>query len=138
MSPHQNEELPLIIAERLRARDRSVPVLTPQVDRTVMDAARTHFAARPARRAAVYRRWNLPAAAAAAMLLALLWLAPSSRFGPDEARLTEDIDGSGRVDVLDAFALARLRASDPGRVRQEDIDALMARIVSLDASTGTL
>ena len=52
-------------------------------------------------------RWALPAgAAAAAAVLVVLWLgAPKPDIGLAATR--QDIDGSGRVDILDAFALAR-------------------------------
>lgn len=135
----RNHELPPAIAERLEAKDRSVSILTPEIDRAVLAQAREHFATRTDVRIAAYRRWVLPAAAAAAVLVALLLFVIPPRFGPDVAIMADDdVDGSGRVDVLDAFALARLRAVDPGRVSEDQIDGLMARIVSLKPEVGTL
>ena len=45
----------------------------------------------------------------------------------------DDIDGSGRVDILDAFALARMRAAG-ATVSEPEIDALAMRIVALEPS----
>ena len=49
-----------------------------------------------------------------------------------------DIDGSGSVDILDAFALARMDGNGPGALPQSEIDALVSRIVALDGSPRTL
>jgi anti-sigma-K factor RskA len=128
----QYDQLPDAIVARLRARDRGLALLTPVVDRAVEAAAREQFAPRRSRTAAAHG-WRYAAAAAAAVALIAVFIAQP--FAPDEAlrpRLADDVDGSGRVDVLDAFALARSRANDPGSVSQSRIDSLVARIVSLD------
>ncbi|MGH7337603.1 MAG: hypothetical protein ACREI7_08500 [Myxococcota bacterium] len=56
---------------------------------------------------------------------------PLDEVGTDARLAGDDVDGSGRVDILDAFALARARAADPARVAQGEVDALAGRIVSL-------
>lgn len=130
---HNPDQLPDAIVERLKARDRSVSMLTPAVDRTIRASAEAQFAARQARPAA--RRWHVPAAAAAALALVALFFArpfEDSRVGVGS--VADDIDGSGQVDILDAFALARSRQSGSANVSQDRIDALAARIVSLDSS----
>jgi hypothetical protein len=121
-SEPQFEELPEAIVARLRRSDRSQPIVDPRTDRAIIDEGRRYFAAKPrrARRPAI--RWALPLAAAAALLVAVLVLRP---FGLQ--RSADDVDGSGRVDILDAFALARSQAD------RDSVDALAARIVSLDA-----
>jgi hypothetical protein len=122
-SEPQFEELPDALVARLQRADRSQPIVDPRTDRAVIDDGRRYFAARPrrARRPAI--RWALPlAAAAAALLVAVLVLRP---FGVQ--RSADDVDGSGRVDILDAFALARSQAD------RESVDALAERIVSLSA-----
>jgi hypothetical protein len=132
------DQLPDAIVERLRARERSVAVLTPAVDRTVAEAARTRFAPRR-RRPAAARRWQIPAAAAAAVALLALFIArPFDEAGIEILRLADDVDGSGQVDILDAYALARARRDDPAAVSQSRIDEITDRIVSLDLSEAVL
>lgn len=72
-------------------------------------------------------RWAAAAAAAAVAFTALLIVQPGSRLGYDP----DDVDRSGRVDILDAFALARQRA-DGASVSQAEIDAVAMRVVSLE------
>lgn len=132
------DRLPDEIVARLRARDRNLALLTPAIDRAVDQAAREQFAPRRSRTAAA-RGWRYTAAAAAAVaLIAVFIVQPFAPGDADRRRLADDVDGSGRVDVLDAFALARSRAADPGAVSQSRIDELVARIVSLDAGEATL
>jgi hypothetical protein len=122
----QFEELPDLLVARLQRADRSQAIVDPRTDRVVIDDARRYFASRPRRARLAVMRWALPLAAAAA-LLAVLVLRP---FGLQRA--ADDVDGSGRVDILDAFALARSQAD------QESVDALAARIVSLGAQRSDL
>jgi hypothetical protein len=117
----QFEKLPDALVARLERADRFEAIVDPRTDRAVIDGARRYFlAARPRRARRPVMRWALPLAAAAALLGAVLVLRP---FGPQ--RSADDVDGSGRVDILDAFALARSQAD------QQKVDALAARIVSL-------
>jgi|KBSSwiStaDraftv2_1062776.scaffolds.fasta_scaffold28312_6 hypothetical protein len=123
----QFEELPDLLVARLQRADRSQGIVDPRTDRVVIDDARRYFASRPRRARLAVMRWALPLAAAAALLIAVLVLRP---FGLQRA--ADDVDGSGRVDILDAFALARSQAD------QESVDALAARIVSLGAQRSDL
>jgi len=73
-------------------------------------------------------RWAAGAAAAAMLLAALLVVRPLgllTSYDPD------DIDRSGRVDILDAFALARMRA-DGAPISEMQIDEIAARVVALE------
>jgi hypothetical protein len=119
----QFDELPREIVARLRAADRAQPIVDPRTDRAVLDAARSFFSGRPEARAAQRARRLLPAAvaAAAAVVLAVLVVQPLDRLAPHP----DDVDGSGQVDILDAFALARA----PGG--EERSRALAARVVTL-------
>ena len=124
------ETLPPAIVARLRRLDRSQPIVDPGTDRTVLDAANAYFRARPARVAR--RRWVVPFAAAATLLLAAILVRPLVF---DTASARDDVDGSGRVDILDVLALARVRAErgDAAGVTEASIDELAYRIVALDS-----
>ena len=133
-STDNDETLPPAIAARLRALDRAQPIVDPRTDRAVLDAARAHFGARPMR--SVRRRWAVPFAAAATLLLAAILLRPLMLDTAAPAR--DDVDGSGRVDILDVLALARMRAADGSAAGFSDasIDELAYRIVALDSPVG--
>ena len=121
------EILPPEIVSRLRGKDRAQPIVDPRTDRAVLDAARAYFKQRPA--AASRRRLSVPLGAAAAALLAVLVV---YSFNPGPAVLADDVDGSGRVDILDAFALARAARADAGGIAAVRIDELAYRVVALD------
>jgi len=119
----QFDQLPEELVARLRALDRSRPIVDPRTDRAIVAQAQAHFAARVERFSHVRRkRWAMTFAAAAALAVAFLVVRPFDRFGLADP---DDIDGSGQVDILDAFALARAQADD------ERIATLAARVVSL-------
>jgi hypothetical protein len=127
----QPDTLPPAIANRLRALDRAQPIVDPRTDRAVLDAASQYFAARPAAARARRSRWALPLGAAAAVLLAAILMRPLVFNAPS----ADDVDGSGRVDVLDVLALARMRAAsgDASGITDARIDELAYRIVALDS-----
>jgi hypothetical protein len=99
----QFDRLPDELVARLKELDRSRPIVDPRTDHAILDRARATFASRPERSVRAVRRWTVPAVAAAAIVLAVLLVQPMRELGRD----SNDVDGSGRVDVLDAFALAR-------------------------------
>ena len=133
----QFDQLPAAIVARLQAQERSVAMLTPAVDREIRNAAHAQFASRQSRSAA--RRWYAPAAAAAAVALIALFIArPFEEPAVEALRLADDIDGSGQVDILDAFALARLARDADDESGRGRIDALAERIVALDAAEAVL
>ena len=117
----------------------TVPI-PPQVDESVRAAARTHFAAKRRMRSVV--RWFSTAAAAAALLLVVIWA--GTRMAPQHLQANPlDINGDGRLDILDAFALARsLQAKGPTRrqwdvngdgvVNREDVDVIAMSAVRID------
>ena len=147
--PHDFRDSP-DAAPLLRAELESLYVPTPRastkVDRRIEMAARLHFG--QVHRLTRFRRLTPFAAAAAAIMLAVLWMHSTS--APPAAPLQlaagrEDVDGNGRVDILDAFTLAR-RLKTPaaiqpawdvtgdGRVDDADVDAIAMAAVRL--STG--
>lgn len=131
------------------------------VDRAVAEAARRHFARRPRR--LWWLRWTVPATAAAAILVTVcLWWAgrgptdhsvqgiasPALRdaFYASETMRMEavraDIDANGRVNILDAFALARhIESAGPvsqtwdingdGLIDRKDVDTVAFAAVRL-------
>jgi negative regulator of sigma E activity len=127
----QPETLPPAIANRLRRLDRAEPIFDPRTDRAVLEAARSYFAPRPAAARTRRPRWAVPLGAAAAVLLAAVLVRPIVFHAPS----ADDVDGSGRVDVLDVLALARMRAAggDASGITEARIDELAYRIVALDS-----
>lgn len=124
----------------------------PEVDRAVLDQARRHFVAagfsegrrRRFRWAAVWK-----VAAAAAVVIFAFSLDLTKRPGPAMDRSvtanaqTIDIDHNGRVDILDAFKLARhIESAGPakkdwdingdGLVNRDDVDMVAFAAVRLD------
>ena len=127
----QPETLPPAIASRLRRFDRTEAILDPRTDRAVLEAAQSYFATRPAAAPARRSRWAVPLGAAAAVLMAAVLVRPLVFHTPS----ADDVDGSGRVDVLDVLALARMRAAngDASGITEARIDELAYRIVALDS-----
>jgi hypothetical protein len=112
------------------------PAFVPQaMDDAVLGAAKRKLHRRR------QRLWPWVGAAAAAMLMVGIWLGsePATR---QYAR--EDIDRSGRVDILDALAIARnLQAADTsydingdGVVNEADVDAVAMQAVALPGTDG--
>jgi hypothetical protein len=133
---NRDEQIPPAIAERLRTfGSKTTLFVPPSVDAAVLGRARDHFAEvrrRPARFSRVW--WT--AAAACIALLAMAGLSLLDRTRYEQA----DVDRSGQVDILDAFALARrIQQGSPtgpdvngdGIVNNADVDAIAARAVKL-------
>jgi len=139
-----------------------VPV-PPEVDEAVVASARRHFARR--RRPLAVLRWAAVAAAAAAVFLAVYLGGDRERpatkatrsprppkapaafekaaVAKAQAAVKEDIDRNGRVDILDAFMLARYLETDrrprgewdvtgDGVVDKSDVHTVAMAAVSLD------
>lgn len=163
---HQEPLLPVRLVEELRALAQPGPLVPPAVDQAILAQARAHL--RPiARTVASERSWSAapgPVAQEKAPALVRVWfttalgVAAALALGlglafvvrhrdPGSASVArEDVDGNGRVDMLDALAVARqLHASpstDPatvaafdvngdGVVDQRDIEQIAARAVKL-------
>ena len=140
-------DLPGELVEGLARLDSNVTVLTPAVDGRVAEAARAHFAERPQhaarlkRRRSTARRWGMVGTVAASLLVGVLLVRTRYVAEPvlpaATVLLASDIDGSGAVDILDAFALARMGAAQ-GPVTQSEIDAFAMRVVALNGTPRTL
>lgn len=150
----QNQEndadLPDALAGDLAELYRTPVVVDRSVDELVLARAREHVATyRGRRRRTLVWSWGGAGAAIAAMVTvgALLWGlrsgAPSELTAPRlVATIKEDIDRSGRVDILDAFALARhidaghsmqsqWDINDDGSINRVDVDAVAQVAVRL-------
>ena len=122
-------ELPEDLVRRLRAAEERQPLISARVDRALDELAREQFAKRPAAKPKAAPRWL---AVAASVLLALAVFQNQRQDDLPADPAYGDVDGSGRVDIVDVFTLAR--GGDP-RVSQEDLDAFARRVVALrDAS----
>jgi len=133
----------------LRALYEPTGAVPPQIDRTILDQARRRLA-KP-RRIILRIRWagGIAAAAAVIALGVFLYQGPTSPNHPSAAiqqsaaaERRADIDGNGRVDILDAFRLARSVESrgptaadwdinNDGRIDRDDIDAVAFAAVRL-------
>jgi Dockerin type I domain len=156
---HHDDALdaPAGLIDDLAELDGGPIFVPPGVDDRVLGEARAHLgriAAQRRWRAAMWRRTGLAAGLAAAVTL-VVWLGmqgaaerkPAPAMSPGVA-IREDIDGNGKVNILDAFAVARAvqtraasssQAQPPGRfdmngdgvVDQRDVDAVAARAVAI-------
>ena len=111
-----------------------------QVDETVLRAA--EHALRSPRPRTLTLRYAIAAGAAAAVVIVTVWLAiPPRPAAETSTAAAADVDRSGRVDILDAFALARRLESGvaPGRtdmngdgiVDRTDVDTIAMLAVTL-------
>jgi len=140
MTTDDDIRIPDSLAAGLR-RLHEVRGSTDSLDEQVLGEARRRLRGRPV----VLRRLTWVGVAAAVALTAGAWLVlgPGPSGGPTLAR--EDVDGSGRVDILDAYLIARsLRAgtTDPawdlngdGVVDGQDVDAAAMASVRLEGET---
>ena len=136
-------DVPGALGEALRGAYRARMEIPARVDDAVIAAARGKFDRR--RRLKLLARWGAAASTVAAAVLVVIWV--GSRRDPNVpvpvAKVVKgDVDGSGRVDIVDAMMLARhLKAGDAteaawdangdAKVDQRDVDAVAAAAVSL-------
>lgn len=148
--PEPDETLPPKLAADLAGLYSVTPPIARPTDGAIRFAIRGHFESQFARRHALRRvlRWTSAAAAIAAIVLISIALLPSKHRGNSPANVAiqsfakEDLNADGRVDVLDAFFLARqIKAggsldakwdvNSDGVVDDRDVAALAAVAVSL-------
>jgi hypothetical protein len=122
----------------------------PEVDRAVMDRAYKHFTilqSGQGRRRRVHWAWRIAAAAAVVIFAFSLDLTKQAGPTTDSLSLSKtqavDIDRNGRVDILDAFKLARQIESNgqtesewdingDGLIDHNDVDVVALAAVRLD------
>lgn len=147
---HKDEQTlraPLKIESAFRELRGEQIFVPPRVDCAVLEAARRHLSGREERPAFWFRRWLFwPGIATACALLGWLTHHAVRPFAPSTAPgafALEDINRDGRVDILDAFALARqvrlgsehevtLDFNGDGVVDERDAEWLAARAVVLE------
>ena len=135
LADDEDLDLPDELIQGLARLDKAVAVMSPDADRRIAEAARAHFGERPRRARAAGRRWAMAGSLAASLLVGVLfWRTQTPVEDLRVASVANDIDGSGVVDILDAFALARMQAADRTPAAQAEVDALSMRIVALDGS----
>jgi hypothetical protein len=126
----------------MAALNKAPVFVPPRVDEAILAHARRHLASRqPERTPRLTWAWWAAAAAAVAFGAWISQPLLSRRSARPPTVVREDINGDGRVDILDAFALARgldqatVRQpdlNDDGRVDRRDVDWLAGRVVQLD------
>jgi len=136
-----DQALPPQLVDDLRTLSRSRCYVPAEVDQRIVDEAQQHLAT-------VARRYPMPwwvAAAAVITLaatLAIFWQHQDHPAVTRPAHVAADLDGNGKLDILDAFALARqLQSSAPhdpacdvnhdGAVDRADVDAIAQLAVRL-------
>jgi len=151
---HYDEDLDLTVSPKLSEDLNSFfkPALCvpPEIDRAIMDRAHQHLVRRQsARGGRRLLRWAASIAAAAAVIILAFSLNLTQKSGPTTTSpftaqaQAVDIDGNGRVDVLDAFRLARYVESTDraeikwdingdGLVNRDDVDLVAFAAVRLD------
>lgn len=128
------------LARALGEMRNTAVFISPDVDKAVLEQAKPHLARIRARRLSRQRTAWL-ALAACAVLLALVAATWLNRSGRQFAR--EDLNHDGRVDILDAFQLAReirdgkarVDTGDfngDGKVDEADVELLAKRAVNLE------
>ena len=123
------EALPDELVAELKKADKPGALITAKVDRSLANLAREQFETRLEKRRRVAPAWY---AVAATVLLVVLVLPFTSRFGTVDDGLYADVDNSGQIDIADVLTLARRGG---GEVTQAELDAFAMKVVSL-ADTG--
>ena len=138
-------EIPPGLEERLRGLGGARLLVPPDIDAAILAQARRQLqGAGRARRGRFLPRW-LAAAAAVTFCAWLGYHGFQRRSAAPVAR--EDVNGDGRVDILDAFAVARRLQQGPvtglefdfngdGVVDRRDVDAIAAAAVKLGKGEG--
>ncbi len=135
-------QAPPELVAALKAVPQEKLFIPPTVDEAVFHAAQKHFT-RPERSRPLWAgwfRWALAGTAAAALcVLAAIWSGKLTRTSAPQFAV-EDLNHDGKVDILDAFILAKrveAGAEVPGDhtpMPSLDVRTLVAQAVKLDQS----
>ena len=143
--PADEPQLPPRLAGAFKALGHGLLAIPAETDDAVLEAARRKFRVITLPPVApVQKKSRLAPWLAAAAALALGFVIVQQRMNrPSALAMRADVDGDGRVDVLDAFQLARRLeqggAVEPkfdlngdGVVDQKDVDVASAQAVALE------
>ena len=145
--PDEGLEAPPQLVSALKRLPREPVFIPPTADEAILRAARKHLNPPREVRAGWFRFLPWVAGAAAALLLLAVipqfFKRPAPVQGRDSTFARGDLNHDGRVDILDAFALARqlkqggtrnlqLDVNGDGVVDERDVAALAARAVKLE------
>jgi hypothetical protein len=139
-------EAPPELVSALKRLPQEPVFVPPTVDESVLRAARRHLERPQTGRVSWFRIMPWAAAAAAMVLLGTLprlSRQPAPKPGPGSVFAQRDLNHDGRVDILDAFALAtqlkqggardlRLDVNGDGVVDDRDVATIAARAVKLE------
>ena len=152
---HSHHDAELNAPEELRndlsALHESGVSVPPELDQSIIRMARQRLAVRRKPRLVLRWAWAGTAVTATVILFVVFALRTPEREQRQATtdaptRIQEDFDGDGRVNILDAFALARQIESDralskkwdmngDGKVDRADVDRLAMAAVSLKRGT---
>ena len=138
-SPEPTDEKLERFARALRDAEENRRVFVPPtLDQAILKQAQERFS--PKQKPNPFRFWNWLALAGVAALIAIaIFIFPRTR---PAATAREDINGDGRVDILDALALAKsietgkgsgtLDQNGDGKIDDADVQAVASVAVRLD------
>ncbi len=148
MTPHDHEpRIPEPLERELHAAFGRGPGVSPETDREVLEMALKVGMAQEVRRRTIgVRRVRLAGLGALAAVVAgavTAWVVWPSRPAAQNVAMksgpVEDLNGDGRVDMLDALVLAErgrgLDFNQDGREDRADAEALAADVVKLERGT---
>ena len=134
-------ELPSGLASELKSRHGPVPEIPEAIDRAILTDAQRHLHQTIPVRARANRRWRFAVIGSSVAAACMLLFALNRQEPQQPASVARDFDGNGRVDILDAFAIAReiqhgrnqpgFDINGDGRLTQADVNEIAQRAVTL-------
>ena len=134
-------ELPAGLASELKSRYGPIPEIPEAIDRAILVDAQRHLHQTIPVRIRANRRWRFAVVGSSVAAACMLLFAMNRQEPQQPASVARDLDGNGRVDILDAFAIAReiqngrnqprFDINGDGRLTQADVNEIAQRAVTL-------
>lgn len=140
-------ELPSGLASELKSRYGPVPEIPGVIDRAILADAQRHLSQAFPERLKANRKWQFAIVSSSVAAVCMLLIALNRQEPQQPANVARDLgserdlDGNGRVDILDAFAIARairggrnqpkFDINSDGHVNQTDVNTMAQRAVTL-------
>lgn len=134
-------ELPSGLVSELKNRYGPVPGIPGVVDRAILADAQRHLSQAFPERLKANRKWQFAIVGSSVAAVCMLLFALNRQEPQQPASVARDLDGNRRVDILDAFAIAReIRSgrnqpkfdiNSDGHVNQADVNTMAQRAVTL-------